>query len=80
MDAEFLKEAVKGIADPYILAVVVISCVFIYNLPKIISTIYDVRRQGKINDMEVEAKRKVLDSQLKSLEDKRLAKKRRGRK
>jgi hypothetical protein len=76
VDTGFLEKAIEGISDPYILAFVVVACVLIWQLPAIISASADAIRQGRSNRIETSGRSKILDSQIKSLEDKRLRRKR----
>lgn len=73
-----LEHAIDGISDPIILAGVVLGVALILNLPAIISASAEAIREGRKAKVEVEARRQILNSQIKSLEDKRLRKKRRG--
>lgn len=77
VDLGFLEKAVEGISDPIVLAVVVVLCFFIYRAPTIIAVIAEARRLGRENTVEVDGRRKLLASQIKASEDKRLRKKRR---
>lgn len=79
VDTGFLEKAIEGISDPYVLAGIVIACVLIWHLPAIISASAEAMRLGRSNRVEIEGRRKVLESQIKSLEDKRLHRKRRER-
>ncbi len=73
----WMEAAVKGISNPYILAVVLVLCFLIWNLPAIITATATAIREGRSNRVEVEGRRKLLASQIKSAEDKRLRQKRR---
>jgi len=77
VDLGFLEKAVEGISDPIVLAAVVVLCVLIYRAPAIISVVAEARRLGRENTVEVDGRRKLLASQIKASEDKRLRKKRR---
>ena len=75
----FLKKAVEGISDPYALALVVVICFALWRTPSIIKAVSEYRTADKASKIEMEGRQRVLDSRVKSLEDKRLKKKRRKR-
>lgn len=63
--------------NPYLAAGVVVVLALIWKLPELITVIGHNRREGKKNDVEVAGKKKILDDQYRSLEDKRKRKKER---
>lgn len=63
--------------DPYLAAGVIVSLALIWKLPQLLAVIGVNRREGKKNDTEVAGRKKLLDNQYRTLEDKRKRKKER---
>lgn len=62
--AEFLKEAIKLIDNPWIIAAVIITVVAIVRIPDYIRAIGEVVRRGRRNKADIAREQALLEEQL----------------
>tara|TARA_R110002020_G_scaffold87061_27_gene215160 strand:- start:4689 stop:4955 length:267 start_codon:yes stop_codon:yes gene_type:complete len=76
---EWVGDLLQG-WNPYLAAGVLVVIALVWQSPAIITAMGVNRREGKKNDIEVAGRKKLFDTQYRSLEDKRKRKRERAKK